>query len=54
MAEREDFEFVSVGNWFSEYRCKQCRTIVVVHDDSDTALYPERWHECTVQGEGEG
>lgn len=49
---RDDFEFVSVGNWFSEYRCKHCRKVVVVSDDSDDATKPERWHECPGPRQG--
>ncbi len=29
------FEFVAVGNWWSEYRCTECDKHVVVHDDGD-------------------
>lgn len=41
MMKKEDFEFVAIGNWWSEYRCKLCGEHVVVHADSDTKTSPE-------------
>lgn len=46
MKKPELFEVVEVGNWYTEYRCRQCGQNVVVSDDCDHPCDPGHYHEC--------
>jgi predicted nucleic acid-binding Zn ribbon protein len=46
-APREDFEFIELGNTYSEYRCRHCGGNVIVNmEDMDEAVLDAHRHDC--------
>jgi predicted RNA-binding Zn-ribbon protein involved in translation (DUF1610 family) len=42
-----DFEFVEIGNTYSEYRCRHCGENVIVNmEDMDEAVLDAHRHDC--------